>query len=182
MEKEEEGKSVVESVEIRIWTRVEGKSGKVLGKNRVTYGLDPDQFTLSQQQQYEKEHNGSGEVVEHHKIGKPHLVLHGVLISGQNDPVAACAEDQKRDLDISVEKVADLLKFTALWKGKRILEYEVTEGVLKTDLFAHHIEIIVGTIDQKSPLSKPQIRDQLVAAISRHMGVGPEMLSRASRS
>jgi hypothetical protein len=167
--------SEVEKVEVMIQTCIRTETGEMVSRHRRTHVLDPDQFNLSQTQQYEREygrgHEDFGKPVEQHKVGKPFLVLCGTVIGGQNDPLL---EPQHPDLDVQVSKIANIIKMIFFWRGTRVLEYEVTEQALMVENMRHHTGLMVDKLLAeigRDAVSPGQIRHGLLVAISNQMGI-----------
>jgi hypothetical protein len=163
--------SEVEKIEVAIQTCIRTEEGEVVSRSRRMYVLDPRQYSISETQQYEEERKASGEVVEHHKIGKPHLVLHGVVIGGQNEPLL---EPQHPDLEVQVSKIANIIKMIFLWRGERVLEYEVTEQALLVENMRHHTGLMIDKLLAKigrNEVSPGQVRHGLMVAVSNQMGI-----------
>jgi hypothetical protein len=164
MEKEEGPvRTIHEAVEIRVWSRVEREDGTIVSKHRLLHNLDPNQFTMTQQRQMD---TSTGEPVP---VGNPYLVLHGVLIAAQQDPITL-EEDQ--ELDIQMEKVANLVTIKATWAGEKVLDYELTEQMLMTEEMKHHVALITERIRTKvgkDKVSESVVKELLGKAAQQHV-------------
>jgi hypothetical protein len=164
--------SEVEKIEVVVQTCIRTtETGEVVSRHRRTWILDPQMYSLNESRQMEKEHGPSGEVTNMVPIGKPHLVLHGTVIGGQNDPLL---EPQHPDLDVQVSKIANIIKMIFFWRGTRVLEYEVTEQALMVENMRHHTGLMVDKLLAeigRDAVSPGQIRHGLLVAISNQMGI-----------
>jgi hypothetical protein len=165
------GSSEIEKVEVRVQVCERGEKGEIVNRSRRTFVLDPTQYNLSEMQQYEREHGAAGEAVEHHKIGKPFLVLSGTVVGGQNDVIV---EPPHHCLDVGVEKVANLVTIYFLWQGKEVEKYQVTEQALLVENMKHHTGLMIDRVQEavgRENISPGQIRQGLIVAISNQMGI-----------
>ena len=168
-------RSEVEKVEIVIPTCIWTEEGEVVSRHQRVHLLDPTQFNLNQTQQIEREYGQKSEnwgvPIRQQKIGKPFLVLCGTVIGGRNEPLL---EPRHPDLDIGVEKIANVIKILFIWKGKEVLEYSVTEQALLVENMRHHTGLMIDKLLAKigrEDISPGQIRHGLMVAVGNHMGI-----------
>ena len=137
-DKEEPGlcQSQVESVEVVVQTCIRTADKKVVSQHRTTTRLDPKQFTSNQSRQIERVSGKIGEKDVICPVGKPHFVISGTVIGGENEPIL---EPRHPDLRAEVEKVANLIKFRMIWKDALVYEHETTEQVLMDEPFRTHV-------------------------------------------
>jgi hypothetical protein len=160
------GSSEIEKVEVRVQVCERGEKGEIVNRSRRTFVLDPTQYNLSEMQQYEREHGAAGEAVEHHKIGKPFLVLSGTVVGGQNDVIV---EPPHHCLDVGVEKVANLVTIYFLWQGPAGLD----RGNQQPDGDSDHPDVI-PTIDEliKCVKADPITSNCTEELLERHRRIG----------
>lgn len=166
--------SEVEKVEVSIQTCTRMEDGMIVSRHKKTLVLDPKQFSMNEHQQFEKEHGSDGRVVRVEKIGKPQLVLQGVVVGSQNEPLI---EPAPPEMDVLVEKVADSVTFRIHWMGEKILEYKVTEQNLLVENMSHHTGLMIDRTWEKigrDKISRGQIMQGLLSAVSNGMRISTQ--------
>lgn len=113
----------LESAELVIIQAIKTETGELVSRSKRTYQLDPQQFSMSQYQQYEDIRNRVLVWVKK-KIGKPILVAQGVVVGGQNDPWWEEAPD---DLEVLIEKTANVVTIELLWLNESVSTFRATD-------------------------------------------------------
>lgn len=161
----------VESVDVVIRTCERGEDDMLIEQRKRTIKLDPKDFSCEQSQQYHKEYNTNGEIVNMHRQGKPVLVLRGKVVDNRDE---ALIEPVPPELDVCAEKLANVVTIRAYWKGRTVLKYEVTDQALLVENVKHHVGLMCDRIWDKvgrDKVSRGQIRKGLLVAISNQSGM-----------
>jgi hypothetical protein len=128
--------SQVESVEVKVQTCIRTKTKEVVSRSVQTYKLDSNSFNLNQRRRITRQHDPDGKTIHQEPVGSPILVLHGEVIGAENDSLL---EPRHPDLRAEVENVANLVKFTMIWKDTLVYQHETTEQDLLDAPFRTHV-------------------------------------------
>jgi len=91
-----------------------------------------DQASINQNRQYSKEYDENGRCADIVPVGKPYLVVTGVVVGGSNSPakdLQVCA-DKIKDLQVYADKIADRLSLEVTWCGRTMATLEIDERTL----------------------------------------------------
>jgi hypothetical protein len=140
---------------------------------RRVYELKPENVQVSERQQWEAVHDCGEEKAEIRRVGNPVVVVVGELIGSKNHQFCRVPPPE---LDIGITHIADVVTFKFLWAGEQVAQYELTESVLNTESFRHHLGIMIdrafrSIVDLGEPIQKHQIHTALERACSIQWGI-----------
>lgn len=174
--------SEVEKVEVHTQTCIRTSDGMVVSRVLQKITLDLKQYSCDQRQQYAHRYGKDGVVVDFIKIGKPHLVLQGVVDNIQNIPIN---ESSSSKLDILVDKVEDVFIFKAYWKDRNVMKFELHDQELSEGNLCHHADLMIDHIGREvgyANVSRCKIIDGLMTALADRIGTVKSEMSEQDQS
>jgi hypothetical protein len=157
-------KTEIEGLEVKIHRRVVSEDGIIRSREVQTYIIDTKQAFLNIHQQTGR----NGDRME--KVGKPHLVLHGLVEDDSGSEEKKEAEEFNA-LDISAKRRADIVNFIVFHKGSELYSYKMSDREMNSSMFQHHIAIMVDSIVRRTGIPTRDVQKSLLAVVSEQTGV-----------